>query len=77
MKRLLLCLLLTGCASEEHEPENVRVVVVQCDKRSEDPDDCVTVVEFPDGWRAQRTGNWGEVGDTFRATRHTSYSTFR
>ena len=61
-------LLLVGCGAPYSPPEDVRIVTVRCETRKGQAD-CNTVVEFPDGTRWMRGGKWGEVGDTFTASR--------
>lgn len=80
---LLLAVVAAGCTGHqfcEHgcdmcgshvrkcEGHMVTVVAVDCvDERPGGQKPCRTVVEFPDGSRSYRGGQWGEVGDTFKA----------
>lgn len=71
---LFVVLAVGGCAGDWEQdrhgpPEKVEVVAID-----NEPDswgsDTYTVVEFPDGDRRRRTGEWGAIGDLFIARKH-------
>ena len=71
MRRVLfgLILLMAACDPYAVGPlEDVEVVVVRCEQRKGSAD-CVTIVEFPDGTRRLRVGQWGYEGETFKASK--------
>ncbi|MEM6260137.1 MAG: hypothetical protein AAGI37_17820 [Planctomycetota bacterium] len=71
MKPIILIITLAalvGCMpAEQGSPEMVEVVAVSPGKWDTKP---YTVVEFPDGERRYRTGEWGTVGDKISARKY-------
>ena len=68
---VVLLLFMGGCRFESTPPplEDVVIVQVYFDEET-GQDDWHTVVQFPDGTRVDRYGNYGKIGDKFRARRY-------
>lgn len=66
-RTLALAALVVGALSSSacetcEEPIKARIVVSECNR---------TIVEFPDGTRYERVGNWGAPGDELTACKCT------
>jgi len=69
---ILCCLLLTVGCGDEAPREKVKIIKISFDHQV-GSQDYQTVVEFPDGSRRVRYGEWGYEGDEFMAKKYQNW----